>query len=310
MGEDIFFYNFEFDLVYILPMYSPYGGCISVNCDKDFNDNGSAEILFFDTALKKLIESNPTEIFFKWGNFYGFITSYEFKETQHRVMGMSLNGLIHRAIKQKLSSMTDTAENIVKAVLQGITWLSVESDAEFTNKITYSCDKCKAYDEMVQEILSADNGGYEITADIKNKKFIFRIKKAQEKELILSNGNLNAYNFVSDFNGKETANSGFYKDSDGTWHEVTTQEKSGVYNISCILSANNEKDALKELQEKKAVKSVTADIKKLQYGIDYNLGDIVKLQNDDVTVKKMITSVNIHQDIGYGATPTFKDWEE
>lgn len=310
MNEDIYFYDFGFNLLYILPASSKNGGYISVNCDKDFNGNGSAEILFYDTSLKELITDNPTEIFFKWGNFEGFITSYEFAE-QHRIMGMSLNGLVHRAVIPLVSAVTDTTENIARRIISNnVKWLTLGNSIGLTEKVTYSTDTYKHCDELLQELFDLDNSGYEITADTSNKKFVFNTKKTAENELILSGGNLNAYNFISDFNGKEIAYNGWYKDSSDAWHKVTNQSKSGVYDISCVLSADNENDAVKELKEKKAAKSITADIKVLQYGIDYDLGDIVKLQNDDFTVKKVITSVNIHQDNGYGVTPTFEEWEE
>lgn len=311
MNEDIFFYDFAFNLIYILPAYAAAGGYISVNCDKDFNGNGSLEIVFYDEELKRIIKGNPTEIFLKWGSFEGFITSYEFSEQQHRIMGMALNGLIHRAVIPTVLSVTNTVENIARGIItNNIPWLTLADRVGFTRNVTYSTDTYKPCDELFQDLFDTDGGGYEITADIKNKAFVFNAKKIKQNELILSAGNLNAYNFVSDFNGKEIAYNGWYKDSSDIWHKLTEQSKSGIYDISCVLSADNNADALKELKAKKAEKGITADIKSLKYGVDYEVGDIVRLQNDGTTQTKLISSVNIHQDDGYGATPTFKDLEE
>lgn len=310
MNDDIYFYDLEFNLLYILPAFSESGGYISVNCDKDFNGNGSLEIIFYDEALKQLIKSKPTEIFLRWGNFEGFITSYQFTNLQYRIMGMSLNGLVHRAVVP-ITNVGGTAESIAKYIItQHVPWLIFGNNAGFTKNITFATDTYKPCDEVLQDLFDKDSGGYEIASDIKNKKFIFNPKKMSESNLILSDGNLNAYNFTEDFNGKEIAYSGWYKNSSNEWQSITTQSKSGIYGISCVLSAGNATDAAEELKEKKAEKSITADIKSLQYGVDYQLGDIVRLQNDDITVKKVITSVNIHRDNGYGTTPTFKDWED
>lgn len=307
--EDITFYDFEFNPIYILPPFHENGGYISINCDKDFNDTGTAEIMFYDVELADLIRKSPLSILFKWGDFWGFMTSYEFKSAQQRIMGMHINGLLHKIAVAPIKSTRDTTVNIAANALKNVTWLTVFPVKRYET-VSYSTDTYRTADEVIQEIAALEKGGYILHPDKANRKFILHLLKPKNNGLLLSEGMRNAYNFTEDYNGKEYATSGYYKDSDGKWHNITATKKNGIYETVCILSADNEEDAKKELAEKNAVKSVTAEIKSAQYGVDYDVGDIVKIEHNGIVKAKIIKSVNIYQDSGYGAMPTFEDWEE
>ena len=73
---DIRFYDFNFNLLYILPSFAVDTGYIAVNAQQDLNSSGSLEILFADNELKEIIERHKDNILVVWKDFQGFLTSY------------------------------------------------------------------------------------------------------------------------------------------------------------------------------------------------------------------------------------------
>lgn len=319
--NDIIFYDFDFNLLYILPPYAVDTGFISVNATKEFCGDGSFELVFCDDGLKEVVNAHKDEIFVKWGKFEGFLTGFKWEENGDRLFGMSLNALLHRVVfpPTKAVQVTNrTAEFIVRDMIATYaTWLELGSEAGFTNIITFSTDKYQAADTFVSDCLKEDNGGFEIYADYANKKFVFRCLKRRETELIISENLLNSYNFVTTYTNKELAFGGWYEteiensegETEKVWKYISSAEKTGIQKIDVVLSATTKSEAEKELKKHTAEYNVEAETKDLIFGTDYSVGDIVRLQEGDITVKKVISSVDIWQEETYGEQPKFNDLE-
>jgi hypothetical protein len=236
MLPDIRFYDFNFNLLYILPKY------ISFNITIEYNNNGDIELEFFDNDLKKIIEANRNNIMIVCGDLQGFITSYIWTNSKHRVIGMTLNGLLHRAVVQQINDLSGTVADVVYSIvgspsLTGITWLTLEDKPTMTKKIEYSVDKQGYADEIVQEICEQDNAGYKIFADIHNKQFVFSVLTAKEKQLIISENTLTAYDIECTYNNKDMAFGGWFEKElpDGTKEKqlIISENTLTAYDIEC-----------------------------------------------------------------------------
>ena len=305
--SDIYFYDFDFNLLYILPNFGVDRGYISINTKEEFNGSGSVEIVFIDNELKALIRQYRDDLMVVWKDFTGFITSYQFNK-QCRLTGMSLNGLLHRSvIPQTVTELTGDVETLARSALANVPWLTLGEITGFTNTVKYSTDNYLTADTYIQELLVKDGAGYNITADFENKNFIFTVLKASENPLVISEGNLNAYNPVETYINKDLAYGGWYKDSEEEWHYINPDGKTGIYKIDTVLSSETEAEALEELSELKSKSELTVETKTLKHGEDYKLGDIVRVQNDGMTVQKKITAFEMWADKGSGEQPILEE---
>ena len=91
--------------------------------------------------------------------------------------------------------------------------------------------------------------------------------------MIISENNLNAYDFEVVYNNKELAFGGWYcekqpDDKDGNkvesiWKYITTDEsKSGIYKIDTVLSAETQTEALNELAKQKQKHEISTKTRK------------------------------------------------
>lgn len=313
MAEDIRFYDFEFNLLRILPSYAVDTGYISINVQQDFNDSGALEISFVDNTLTKLVEQYKDTILVVWRGFQGFITSYKWTDKKCLVTGMHLNGLLHRSVIPTLAATTATVESVARAAItSNIPWLTLGEGEGFTNPVDYETDKHMTADTFIQDLLALDNAGYAIRADFANKKFVFELIKPQQNNLMLSVSNLNAYDIELTYINKSLAYGGWYEDeASGKWTHITTDStKTDIYNIDTVLSAKTATEAKTELKKRIAEYEVTVKTRNVQYGTDYVIGDILRLQTDGMTVRRLVSGVSMWQEKSYGEEPIFSEVNE
>jgi hypothetical protein len=100
------------------------------------------------------------------------------------------------------------------------------------------------------------------------------------------------------------------------WLYVDNSEKTGAKKWDVVLSGTKtESEAISEIDKLSQKQTTTSETKALEYGSDYNLGDIVRVQFEfdkfKKAEKKRITSVSIYYDIdGIGVKPTLSSLEE
>lgn len=322
MNGDIRFYDFDFNLLYILPEFSETGGYSSINVKIELNGSGSLEIVFADDDLEKIIAKYKDTLIIKWRDFWGFITGFTYKEKEKTLTGMHLNGLLHRAVIPKTDEeLSGDVQALARSAIEdNVPWLTLGNESKFENTVSYSTDKYEEADTYIQNLLKLDNSGYSIRIDIPTKKYIFECIKPKKTELLISESKLNAHSFSTVYNNKELAFGGWYLQEqpddkegnkvDSVWtYKTLDSTKSGIHKIDTILEAVNDTEAENELKLCAAQYTVSAETKDILHGEDFEIGDIVRVQDGGITVKKLITGVKMWNENGYGEEPIFEETE-
>lgn len=311
MDDDIKFYTLDFELLYILPPYVDKSGYSAVNVTIEMNGVGKLEITFRDDELKAKIKKNRDNIMVVWRDFQGYVKSYMFTEETNKLFGEHLNGLLKRAVIPTVETYSYTYKAgyiLYNNVLDSVSWLTRDENLSSCGEnIKYSAEKYMTCDKVVQEINTAANGGYRIYADIPNEKYIYYYIERAENNLMLSVENLNIYEPEITYENADMATVGWYeyKLNDTTkWQSVTSDSsKTDIHKIETVLSTNDEDEAKKELSKRVSVFKLTAKTRSLMHGVDYNIGDIIRIQIDGVTEKLLVSGVNMWNEKSYGEEP-------
>lgn len=323
---DIRFYDFDFNLLYILPPFSKTIGYTSVNAKKEFNGAGSFELVFLDEELKQIIEHNRDGLFVQWGKFQGYVTGYQWKGNSYSIFGKHLNGLLSWRV---ISSNTLTEHTVTEAFKELITnsyseiFQYVTADNELTGTNTYTNDKYEQGDKVIEAFCKSYGIGYEISGDFREKTLSIALKKPKEQTLMLSENNLNAYDITVSYDNKEKITGGYYKELYEEWDEedqkyvektrypyIGNKTLNGLKRRDVFFKAENESDASVELTNKKVFNQYTFETKNIEYAVDYELGDIVRVQTGTETIKRKITAVNLWNENEYGEKPILSEVEE
>lgn len=313
--KDITFYDMNFNKIYILPQYSVEKGYISVNVEKKFCEVGSVEIVFIDETLKSIIKQNRDNLMLEWNGVQGILSAYRDEEKGFRITGETLNGLLKRVvIPQTVATQNSNVESIARsAIAYNAPWMVLGEMKGLANVVSFSSDTYKQADVYMNELLKLDNAGYEIKADFINKQFIFQVLESKESNLLLSTNNLNAYGFSEVYINRTIAHGGWYPkkvDDETEWTYITLDSSlSGVFKKDVVLKATTEDEARQELETMVADAETELKTRNVYFGKDYNLGDIVRVQNNDIAVQKRITSVIMSQENGYIENPIFSEVE-
>lgn len=317
---DIQFFDYEFDKVHILPASSQDIGYVSMNTTTEFNGNGSFELLFFDPELEAVIRGHPEGLLIKWGDFEGFLTDYQFKSNESRIYGMHLNGLLHKEVIPKTDgALQGNVETLAyDKITSNFTWINKAAVKGGFEDITFWRNTYKYGDDFMQDLIARGHAGYRIYLDFTEKKPVFEMLKSEANPLMLSVSNLNAYDIQEDYDNKTVGYGGWYQhepegeETEGAWsYIVKDSTKTGLYKQDVILSGKTEGEATNELAEYKPTYEVSLSTKNIAYGVDYKLGDKVRVQkNGDTTTKTVIAINRWHEDMEYNEQPILGELKE
>lgn len=307
---DIRFYDLEFNLLRILPQHSRDCGYSSCVAGVQLNGQGSFEAVFNDNILVKMLKTRAEPVLALWNDIWGYIPSFSFKDNEKRIIGTTLNGIAKRVVVQPCEYSQKTVEYIARdivhdAIKNGADWLQLGSENGVETTIDYKLDAPNTLDKVLSDIMGYSDGGWRMYGE--NKKIVFECIKAKTIPIEISENNLNAYNIEITRNLNDIANIGYYKDeSDGTWKSVGTA-LSGIHNSAAVLTSTTESAAKKELLLLLGKNDITPNVKSLQFGTDYSIGDIVRVRDGEIEVLKQVTEVMMAQESGYTETPTLSE---
>lgn len=317
---DVTLWSLDFLDKVILPPSSEAVGYISMNAKIELCGSGSCELVFNSKEVMDFARAHPEGFLIFWGKFQGYITDWQFKKGGNRLFGSHLNSLLYKAVfpLQDIKS-GDVLTNIKNLIEDNIPWLEVATASEKFPSIGYKTETYLNADKFTQEYLQKAELGYSIYSE--NKKFIFKLIKPQNNTLVLSENNLNVYEVQEDFSNKNVAYRVWYKkteDDDGTKLEEpkwTLMQKAetpkGIFGQDVVLSASSKQAAKDELAKYKIEHNIECKTRNISYLDDYKMGDIIRYQSKDITIKKIVSSVELwYEGSSYHEEPQLTDYKE
>ena len=175
--------------------------------------------------------------------------------------------------------------------------------------------------DVVHDLMDIGGGGHFVLFDIKNARWVYNTTKNRENHIMISVQMKNAYGIENTEMITDYCSCGWYEQQqrledgvrpDPIWTYITKDEKSGIYRWEGKLNGLYESEAQTDLNNKKITEETGLSLRKMYYGKDFELGDIVKLQfkfgTHEKTVKKLIDGVYLSfENNNISEKPVFKE---
>lgn len=181
--------------------------------------------------------------------------------------------------------------------------------------------------EVIQDVLNTAGAGHALKIDLKTRKWIFTVLLGKETSILLSEDNKNAYETEYSSDILDLSTCGWYEytpedqtetpsaESGTVWEYMETDNPQiGRYRMETILTGSNASEARSALAKRKQHNEMQAKTRKIKYGADYNLGDIVRVQYKRggfaYTGRRRVIGVNIwYGNNDCGQQPIMEDVE-
>ncbi len=317
---DIRLYDYEFNLVHI------EHNIISVNTVIKYNDIGTFEAHFpISAAISKKALAEPYLVAVM-GDIQAVITGKQASAGEFVLYGKTVNWILSRRVTHKFntddSNLSTNAEiltrYIVKEAFSDVEnfvlgdLLGIEYSQEFW------CDAENQTSDVVKDCLDNAGAGHNVFFDRVNKQWQFNILAGREIPLVISESNGNAYESRYSEDIQNYYSAGWYEQTDSDSKEsewtrlVKDSGKTGIYNWESVLNGTNQSEGNNSLKNKSWDKTIKMQTRKIHYGSDYSLGDIVRIQMDlggfRHDVQKRISGVEIwFENNNFGEEPIFSD---
>lgn len=310
MMEDIYFYNFEFQLLHI------EAEAISVNWRVYYNAVGQFEAHFsLDSEVLSLL-GGAFYLVAVQGSRSAVITGWQ-AGNDLAVFGRTCNWLLSKRVVPAFEEKTGSAEEIARGLVEAAfsdteCFVTEKAQPVSAGSITFAQKEYGLLSEAVCSCLDLSQAGHEVVFDTKNKLWIYRDRRGSELSLMVSEANRNAADteFASDC--LEVCDSGWYKQlqeetesgetPEPVWTLLNDGKTQGIYQWECILSGGTQEEAGRELAKMVRNEQGTVNAVGLIWNKDYKLGDIVRVQikkgNFFQTIRMRITGVHLWYEEG------------
>lgn len=321
--EDIRIYDFEFNLLHIAHDY------VTSNWTVYYNDIGTWEAHFaLNDDIVPVLMDNGYLVAVQGGKS-AIITGKQLGNDV-AVYGRTCNWLLSRrvtkAFKTSEWSGSKDAETITRRLVQeafsDVSNFTLGAVAGFTDiQSEFWRNTAHQTFDVVKDCLDNATGGHVVDFDVKNKKWVYRCLRGQELPLILSEANRNAQNIICDDDILDCYTAGYYEftpettdgsTADPEWVYISG-DKTGIYKWDAVLTGSVESEAKSDLAKRSRNTKLQADVHDLRFGVDYNLGDKVRVQKVAGSYKntfphRQITGVNIWYEYNNtGTQPILED---
>ena len=317
--EDIRFYNYEFELLHIESNF------ISSNWQVRYNEVGQFEAHFpLDSEMVRTASENPFLVAVQ-GKNTAIITGKKAGE-DFAIFGRTCNWLLTKrivpAFTEKTGTVAELACGLAQEAFADTENFACEVCGEFENSFSFKKEEYLPLFDVISECLNLDGAGHELVFDVEKKQWVLQIRCGRELELLISEDNRNAsYGEICE-DILERYDVGWYRQKQETeegqtfvWTSVERSQAQGIYRSECLLSAQTQEEAERELAEKKKNFSLTIESLGVRWRTDYELGDVVRVQVKKgslvCTGSKRITGVHLWYEEGeIGEQPIMQEKEE
>lgn len=187
--RDITFYDLNFSRL------GEFSRAISVNFEKKFCGYGSAEVHFSlkNSDVIKILDENPRLIFVADGHS-AVVTGWRIAE-DIAIFGRTPEWLFTKRGLAPFSRENISVKDLIYELVESCAkdFITIEPVEEETSVVTYSEDEAKPLYETVRKILEENGLGFDVEADVKGKRFLFRLARGKVRPCLLSQPNKTAY---------------------------------------------------------------------------------------------------------------------
>lgn len=300
------FFDFEFNLLHFEP------NVISYKATLYYNDIGTTETHFsLDNDVINIITGNKYVVMVCNG-ISSIVIGYDI-DTELVIYGRTCNWLLTKRLTPPFEQKSGVAEimsgQFVTEAFSDVSNFKVAPISFIENTTDFVKDKICTTFEVVQECLALQNSGHNVVFDYENSKWIYNVLCSHQSDLIIAEANKNAHNTKITYDIIDVANCGYFdKDVEDVEGNSTTESTyvaaadvpTGIYRWETILDGSTETEAKNNLSDLKFKSDTTVETYNIKYGVDYKLGDVVRMQITKgkyrKTVKKRIIGVEISQD--------------
>lgn len=322
--QDIRVYDFEFNLLHIENRY------ISSNFDLMYNDVGSTEYHFpIQSDILPVIMENDYLVLIQ-GDKQSIVTGKQIT-SDLAVFGRTCNWILTRrttpAFKTSELSINKDSESVAR-------WVVEQAFSDVDNFVLGPVCGLESYEEfwrnttnvtfdVVRDCLARQDAGHRVLFDTANKQWVFEVYQGTKRQTIVSEANRSAYDTQYTENLADYYTSGYYEFTPeaeegqepppSEWLYLSG-DKTGIYKWDAVLSGSTESEAKSDLKNRRWEKEITASLRNMEFGKDYQLGDQLRIQLQSgrfqKTFEKEITGVNFYaQDNEIGEKPIFNEEE-
>lgn len=330
--EDIRIYDFDFNLLCIENKVTSSNWYLKNNGIGSFEMHFTLESEVCECIKESFDIKNSKLIVITQGKKQGILTGFRIKEDV-AVYGKTCNFLLSKRLVPKFTTngleIRKDVESIARYCVQNafadvgnfVLGDIVGFEEKYTGSTHFWRNVYNPADEVVHDLMDIGGGGYFVLFDIKNKRWVYNTTKNRENPVMISVQMKNAYGIENTEMITDYCSCGWYEQQqtleggvrpDPIWTFVTKDEKTGIYRWEGKLAGLYESEAQKELKNKKITEETDLSLRKIYYGKDFDLGDIIKLQykfgRHEKTVKKVIDGVYLSfENNNISEKPVFKE---
>lgn len=302
---DIRFYNYEHELIAVVAHKQ------SVNRIIYYNDIGTFELhmAMREPQSKRILENDY--LVAVQGKYAAIIVEKQISGNDLAIYGRTCNWLLSRRLvlpfEEKTEDVTVTAKSVCPE------YMTFQNDCMSTAEQTFERTSPEAVSDLIKTLFDEADLGHEVLfsrGEEGGTEWIFRIYEGKERSILISEAARTASELTYDDSLIEYCSCGYYSQAhedkygnmlESTWEEVVKDEADGAYRCEAVLDAESADNAKTELAAKKWLRRVTGKMRRLKFGTDYDLGDIVSVQmergNFRRTTKCRVTGVHIWEEV-------------
>lgn len=297
--EDIRIYNFDFELLAIENKYTYVSWTLKYNGIGTFEARFSLSSKLVDVCLENdyliAVQGDKQAIITGKQANDGFI-----------LYGRTPTWILSKRVTPKFTQKNGTPEaicaSLVTEAFSDVENFEIKRYSGNFDEITFWRNVYNPTEKVVSECLDRIGAGHRVYIDIKNKKWIYEMLMGSDNPLVISSPNKNAYNNSYTEDCQEHCSGGWYEsysedeNGESVWKYIES-DKTGIYKWIGVLGGDNLSEAQSSLESRRWKKEISLETKSVKYGVDYNLGDTVKVQvcfgNFKKTLSEKIKGVEI-----------------
>lgn len=295
--EDLRFYDFNLNLLAIENKFS------SSMWNIYFNDIGKAEVHLPYNAKSLPIIFENKYLLMSQGEKAAIVTGKQFGK-DCVIYAKTPNWILTRRAVLPFSDLKAGAEALVREKVQEVFGdcenIVLGNECGLNDEVEISRENPESAFDVICDICDEAKGGHRMFFDFDSKKWVFEMLKGKKLETDISESALTAYDTEYVFDIQDYFSCGLFhnEENEESFYDYTACDSlEGIYKWQKVLSSKNEIEAKAELAKNKAEEKILTKVRKLKWGRDYNLGDIITLRFEKGEIKAVkdarIVGVNI-----------------